>query len=83
MGDGFGGIVGGVGKGGNADGVVVGNMAFLGCLAAWGVTECIRYGFFALTLSGFKVPSWWMWLRFVIIYVFLFICLAGIVLFAN
>lgn len=43
----------------------LGNLAFLGCLAAWGVTECIRYGFFALQVLGVHVPSWWMWLRLI------------------
>lgn len=52
-------IVGGaVGRGAKP-----GDYAFLGCLAAWGVTECIRYGFFALQVSGLKVPAWWIWLR--------------------
>ena len=41
----------------------IGNVAFLGCLSAWGVTECIRYGFFALQVLGVAVPAWWMWLR--------------------
>lgn len=46
------------------EGVVgLGDYAFLGCLGAWGVTECIRYGFFALQLSGVGVPGWWAWLR--------------------
>lgn len=56
----FGGdIVGNVNKG-----VQLGDYAFLGCLAAWGVTERIRYGFFAIQVSGLKVPSWWIWLRY-------------------
>jgi hypothetical protein len=41
----------------------VGDYAYLGCVAAWGVTEVIRYGFFAITLSGGSVPGWWTWLR--------------------
>lgn len=44
-------------------GAKLGDYAFLGCLFSWGVTECIRYGFFALQLGGFFVPKWWMWLR--------------------
>lgn len=44
----------------------LGDYAYLGCVAAWGVTEVIRYGFFALTISGFGVPSWWTWLRYVL-----------------
>jgi len=41
----------------------VGDYAFLGCVGAWGITEVIRYGFFAITLSGNEVPEWWTWLR--------------------
>lgn len=41
----------------------VGDYAYLGCVGAWGVTEVIRYGFFAITLSGNEVPAWWTWLR--------------------
>ena len=41
----------------------LGDYAYLGCVAAWGVTEVIRYGFFAITLSGNAVPKWWTWLR--------------------
>ncbi|CAG7926696.1 unnamed protein product [Penicillium olsonii] len=43
----------------------LGDYAYLGCVAAWGITEVIRYGFFAITLSGNSVPSWWTWLRLV------------------
>jgi very-long-chain (3R)-3-hydroxyacyl-CoA dehydratase len=43
----------------------LGDYAYLGCVAAWGITEIIRYGFFAITLSGGSVPSWWTWLRYV------------------
>jgi very-long-chain (3R)-3-hydroxyacyl-CoA dehydratase len=46
-----------------AKGAQVGDYAYLGCVAAWGVTEVIRYGFFAITLSGGSVPGWWTWLR--------------------
>lgn len=42
-----------------------GDWAFVGCLAAWGITECIRYGFFVLQLSGKGVPKWMLWLRYV------------------
>lgn len=45
-------------------GAKVGDFAFLGCMGAWGVTEIIRYGFFALQVLGLRVPSWWMWLRY-------------------
>ncbi|KAL1971595.1 hypothetical protein VTN31DRAFT_2216 [Thermomyces dupontii] len=47
-----------------AKGAKLGDYAFLGCLFAWGITECIRYGFFALQLGGFSVQKWWMWLRY-------------------
>ncbi|KAJ5584263.1 uncharacterized protein N7459_004063 [Penicillium hispanicum] len=46
-----------------------GDYAYLGCVAAWGVTEVIRYGFFAITLSGNAVPAWWTWLRYNTFYV--------------
>lgn len=61
-----GGIVGGagVGAGVGAGEGQLGDYAFLGCLGAWGVTECIRYGFFALQVSGLGVPAWWAWLRY-------------------
>jgi very-long-chain (3R)-3-hydroxyacyl-CoA dehydratase len=63
------GIVGGdyegvVGKGVQpGPGAKVGDLAFFGCLAAWGVTECVRYGFFTLQVWGTGVPAWWTWLR--------------------
>jgi very-long-chain (3R)-3-hydroxyacyl-CoA dehydratase len=50
------GIVGG-------QGAAIGDVAFVGCLAAWGMAECVRYGFFALQAWGQGVPVWWMWLR--------------------
>ncbi|KAJ9270755.1 hypothetical protein DTO212C5_3252 [Paecilomyces variotii] len=66
---GNGGIVGGdyegAGKGlTQGPGAKVGDFAFLGCMGAWGITEIIRYGFFALQVLGVRVPSWWMWLRY-------------------
>jgi very-long-chain (3R)-3-hydroxyacyl-CoA dehydratase len=65
-GDGHGGIVGGDFQEAlpYGPGAKVGDYAFLGCLGAWGVTECIRYGFFALQVWGSGVPSWWTWLRY-------------------
>lgn len=57
------GIVGGTGWRGTGE-AQTGDFAFLGCLSAWGVTECIRYGFFALQVSGVGVPGWWTWLRY-------------------
>lgn len=61
----FGGMI----VGNVSEGTKVGDYAFLGCLAAWGVTECIRYGFFAIQVSGLKVPAWWIWLRYNTFYV--------------
>ncbi|PYI34649.1 PTPLA-domain-containing protein [Aspergillus indologenus CBS 114.80] len=46
-----------------------GDYAFLGCLTAWGVTECIRYGFFVGQVSGLGVPAGWAWLRYNTFYV--------------
>ena len=45
--------------------VQLGDWGFIGCLGAWGVTECIRYGFFTLQLSGLEAPKWLLWLRYV------------------
>ncbi|KAH8428317.1 protein tyrosine phosphatase-like domain-containing protein [Aspergillus melleus] len=61
---GKGAIVGSVQKGAQT-----GDFAFLGCLTAWGVTECIRYGFFALQVLGSGVPGWWTWLRYNTFYI--------------
>lgn len=47
----------------------LGDYAYLGCMSAWGITEIIRYGFFAITLSGNEVPKWWTWLRYNTFYV--------------
>ncbi|KAJ5772930.1 Protein-tyrosine phosphatase-like PTPLA [Penicillium paradoxum] len=47
----------------------LGDYAYLGCVTAWGITEVIRYGFFAITLSGNAVPSWWTWLRYNTFYI--------------
>lgn len=44
-----------------------GSWAYLTMLGAWGCAEIVRYGFFALTLSGWKresaVVDWVSWLR--------------------
>lgn len=54
--------------GDSSDGTTkIGDYAFFGCMGAWGITECIRYGFFALQVSGVKVPAWWIWLRYVLV----------------
>ncbi|OQD73282.1 hypothetical protein PENDEC_c016G03326 [Penicillium decumbens] len=54
---------------GNKSGTQLGDYAYLGCVGAWGITEIIRYGFFAITLSGNSVPEWWTWLRYNTFYV--------------
>jgi very-long-chain (3R)-3-hydroxyacyl-CoA dehydratase len=42
-----------------------GQYAFAGLLVAWGVTEIIRYGFFAYSLGlSSRVPTWLSWLRY-------------------
>ncbi|PGH21660.1 hypothetical protein AJ80_03093 [Polytolypa hystricis UAMH7299] len=46
------------------DGGRLGDWGFVGCVAAWGVTECIRYGFFAVQLFELEVPGWISWLRY-------------------
>ncbi|BCS20611.1 protein tyrosine phosphatase-like domain-containing protein [Aspergillus puulaauensis] len=48
-----------------------GEFGYLGCLIAWGVTECIRYGFFVMQVNGGveTVPKWWQWLRYNTFYV--------------
>jgi very-long-chain (3R)-3-hydroxyacyl-CoA dehydratase len=48
----------------------VGEWGYLGCLLAWGVTECIRYGFFVMQVNGGveSVPGWWQWLRYALFF---------------
>jgi very-long-chain (3R)-3-hydroxyacyl-CoA dehydratase len=52
----------GVGKG------KYGDLAECGALIAWGVTECVRYGFFVAQLWGGdgkgRVPGWLSWARY-------------------
>lgn len=40
-----------------------GDWAEVGILLAWGITECIRYGYFVYNLRGMGVPGWLTWLR--------------------
>ncbi|RDW81057.1 protein tyrosine phosphatase-like domain-containing protein [Aspergillus mulundensis] len=49
----------------------VGELGYIGCLVAWGITECIRYGFFVMQVNGGveTVPKWWQWLRYNTFYV--------------
>jgi very-long-chain (3R)-3-hydroxyacyl-CoA dehydratase len=51
-----------------------GDYGFLGCMFAWGITECIRYGFFAMQLAGVGVPGFWLWLRWVLLFLLRFFC---------
>ena len=41
-----------------------GPVAFAGILVAWGVTECIRYGYFVWKEGIDRVPPWLTWLRY-------------------
>jgi very-long-chain (3R)-3-hydroxyacyl-CoA dehydratase len=36
---------------------------FLGCVVFWGLSELIRYGYFAVMLTAGDVPAWLKWLR--------------------
>lgn len=46
-------------------GTNIGPYAYAGILLAWGITECIRYGFFVWKegLGNGMVPKWLTWLR--------------------
>lgn len=59
------GILGGGGSTSRVQGGERGDWAFVGCLIAWGITECVRYGFFVLQLLGNGVPKFLLWLRYV------------------
>ena len=56
-----------VSAGGNG---TLSDWAFVGCVCAWGITECIRYGFFVLQIAGLGVPSWMLWLRYLFSFLF-------------
>ena len=44
-----------------------GPYAYAGILLAWGITECIRYGFFVWKEGlGNRVPKWLTWLRYAV-----------------
>jgi very-long-chain (3R)-3-hydroxyacyl-CoA dehydratase len=45
-----------------------GSYAYAGMLLAWGITECIRYGFFVWKegLGEGRVPRWLTWLRYIL-----------------
>ena len=53
----------------NEAGTPTGQYALTGLLLAWGITECIRYGYFVYTLGLGRVPSWLTWLRYNTFYV--------------
>jgi len=38
-------------------------VAYLGMLVAWAVTECVRYAYFVILLSSGAIPKWLSWLR--------------------
>lgn len=50
----------------NYAGAKGGAYAYAGILLAWGITECIRYGFFVWKegLGNGRVPKWLTWLRY-------------------
>ena len=41
-----------------------GDVAFCGCLTAWGITEMVRYSFFCFQVSPYKVPGRLNWARY-------------------
>jgi len=41
-------------------------VAYLGMLVAWAVTECVRYTYFVILLISGAIPKWLSWLRCVI-----------------
>jgi very-long-chain (3R)-3-hydroxyacyl-CoA dehydratase len=51
----------------NYAGTKGGPYAYAGMILAWGITECIRYGFFVWKegLGNGRVPKWLTWLRYV------------------
>ncbi|KAI0602939.1 tyrosine phosphatase-like protein [Biscogniauxia sp. FL1348] len=42
----------------------MGIWGFFGCIVAWGCSETIRYGFFAVQIACREAPSWLKWLRY-------------------
>ncbi|OAX81807.1 hypothetical protein ACJ72_03849 [Emergomyces africanus] len=52
-----------VGATGPDPGWKLGDWMVVSCLVAWGITECIRYGYFAVQVWGAAVPRWLLWLR--------------------
>jgi len=46
-----------------AETVTSNQMAYIGMLVAWSVTECVRYGYFVFFLAGAKMPQGLSWMR--------------------
>ncbi|KAI5288284.1 hypothetical protein KEM54_005333 [Ascosphaera aggregata] len=42
----------------------IGSYAFVGCIIAWSITECVRYSFFCMQVAGMKTPAVIQWLRY-------------------
>ncbi|KAI5303717.1 hypothetical protein KEM56_007256, partial [Ascosphaera pollenicola] len=40
----------------------LGSYAFVGCIIAWSITECVRYSFFCMQVAGVKTPAVVQWL---------------------
>ncbi|OJD11992.1 hypothetical protein AJ78_07350 [Emergomyces pasteurianus Ep9510] len=55
-----------VGATGSDPGWKLGDWMVVSCLIPWGITECIRYGYFAVQVWGTAVPQWLFWLRCVL-----------------
>ncbi|KAG5292574.1 protein tyrosine phosphatase [Histoplasma ohiense] len=53
-----------VGARGKAPEWRLGDWMVVGCASAWGITECIRYGYFVVQCLGSAVPQWLIWLRY-------------------
>jgi very-long-chain (3R)-3-hydroxyacyl-CoA dehydratase len=41
-----------------------GLLGFVGCVLAWGCSEIIRYGYFAVQLISGGTPDWLQWFRY-------------------
>lgn len=61
---GSGGLIKPDGIAGVADRKQPGDYAFIGAVAAWSVTECIRYSFFSMQVIGISAPRVIQWLRY-------------------
>lgn len=61
-----------VGATGPDPGWKLGDWMVVSCVSPWGITECIRYGYFAVQVWGAAVPRWLLWLRYVLFVPFYF-----------